>query len=172
MAILRKKIKSESSIPFGAIMYFYLTSAPPGWVICNGNYYSTDGTQSSPIKTDVCNTGTPNLIGRYPLGSTGSIGVPIDSGLPNITGAVERNQGYRIQSFEGAAVVSGAFKSSPLMNYQHTADYEGFVQGIKSLIFKASDSNSVYGKYDNDTNTELKNKVVPDSTRLLPCMKL
>ena len=74
-----EKLKSEieqsikalvSNIPKGAIMWFNLTSAPTGWVVCDGN------------------NGTPDLRGRYPLGAVSGIGTTVSAGLPNITGTI------------------------------------------------------------------------------------
>jgi len=130
-----------SILPSGAIMWFNLKSAPSGWVVCDGT------------------NGTPNLIGRYPLGSTSSIGAFVECGLPNITGgnkAVE-NQGY----FTGAFYQGGASGNSRCGDQDHAGPF---------LAFDASRSCAVYGKYRN--NAEFVNKVIPDSVRLLPCMKL
>ena len=165
MAIERKHIVPDI-FPSGAIMYFYRNSAPSGWVICDGKYHSEDGTQSSATKTDVCTRYAPNLIGRYPLGSTGSIGGQIASGLPNIEGKFRTEA--QVSGATGNAWYGGPFRPADAGNSHIESPVGG---GNKTgYTFNAKLANSVYGKYDD--NTEFKNKVIPDSTRLLPCMKL
>lgn len=63
-----KSTLQASLMPSGAIVWFgNRTTAPSGWVICDGQ------------------NGTPNLIGRYPLGATSNIGTVLNSGLPKAT---------------------------------------------------------------------------------------
>lgn len=124
-----------SGIPSGMICWFYLTSAPSGWKVCDGT------------------NGTPNLIGRYPLGATGSIGSTVEAGLPNITGTLFAliKEGYN---------TSGAFSGGETVNGM---DYQSSGTGTIPVSFDASRSSGVYGKSDT---------VTPPSVRLLPCMKI
>ena len=84
----------SSLLPSGAIVWFKRTTAPSGWAICNGT------------------NGTPNLIGKYPLGATSGIGGEVGAGLPNITGTCACVNG----------VVGGAFA---LGGYIQQADIYG-----------------------------------------------
>lgn len=120
-----------NAVPSGFVGWFNRETAPEGWVICDGT------------------NGTPNLIGRYPLGATDEIGSLVEAGLPNITGTtIGRNNGY----------ASGAFAIGGF-----SADaYEGTVPN-HVMTFDASRCSSIYG---NSTT------VTPPSTKLLPCMKL
>lgn len=125
----------SSMLPSGAIVWFgNRTTAPSGWAICNGT------------------NGTPNLIGRYPLGATSSIGSTVNAGLPNITGTAACVNN----------VASGAFSVG---SYIQQADIYGRWAEIRAYIanFDASKSNSIYGK---------SSTVTPPSVKLLPCMKL
>ena len=121
-------------LPSGSIVWFYgRTTAPSGWAICNGT------------------NGTPNLIGRYPLGATSDIGGLVEAGLPNITGTFGGNRYY---SATGAFVYTGS------THVRGSSRSGGAMEGVN---FNASRSSSVYG---NSTT------VTPPSTKLLPCMKL
>lgn len=141
-----EKLKSEieqsikalvSNIPKGAIMWFNLTSAPTGWVVCDGN------------------NGTPNLIGKYPLGANSSIGTAVAAGLPNIKGHVSPSVHVDDTNFSGAMYREETTGKRVTTDNQVTPRY--------AIMFDASRSNSIYG---NSTT------VTPPSVRLLPCMKL
>lgn len=128
-------------LPSGAVVWFDRTTAPTGWVVCNGQTY-TDSAGNT--KT------APNLIGRYPLGATSGIGGLVEAGLPNITGTFGGN---RYGSNSGAFynyVGKGVRGSGSSAN------------NIGQVSFSASRSNSVYGK---------STTVTPPSCKLLPCVK-
>lgn len=75
-------------VPSKAIMWFYIKNeeVPDGWVICDGRWYSVDGKQSSTTPNAICKIQTPNLIGKYALGSIKSeTGVEVDQKIPSIT---------------------------------------------------------------------------------------
>lgn len=143
MAFKRKKMFGLQSIldslrnallPSGAIVWFgNRTTAPDGWAICNGT------------------NGTPNLIGRYPLGATSDIGGLVEAGLPNITGNLGGN---RYGPINGAFADAG---STGVRGSGSSAD------NMRKISFDASRSSTVYGK---------STTVTPPSTKLLPCMKL
>ena len=115
-------------------MWFKLSSAPDGWVICDGS------------------NGTPNLIGKYPLGATSKIGSEVEAGLPNITG-------YAL-SLESIGNCGGAFGSKSNSASGVGANDWGYHQGID---FDASRCSKIYGK---------SSTVTPPSVKLLPCMKV
>ena len=151
-----QQIKQEAALPRGTVCWFYLTSAPVGWVICNGLYYNADGTKSNTIQTDECNIVTPDLIGRYARGGY-SIGTYLNSSLPNITGHFG---GLKNWGFSGAFVnPQGTGTDDPGNNKTcYTA---------RKVNFDANSSNAVYGR-----NATYPNEVIPESVVLLPCMKL
>ena len=121
-----------NAVPRGFVGWFNRETAPEGWTICDGT------------------NGTPNLIGRYPLGATDEIGSLVEAGLPNITGTF--NSTNENPSPSGALYSTGTRAGS-----QDTTEI-----GIQ-LGFDASRCSSIYG---NSTT------VTPPSTKLLPCMKL
>ena len=123
----------NSLLPSGAIVWFKRQTAPTGWAICDGT------------------NGTPNLIGRYPLGATSDIGGMVEAGLPNITGTFGGNRYYS---------ASGAFVYTGSTHVRGSSRSGGAMEGVK---FNASSSSSVYGK---------STTVTPPSVKLLPCMKL
>ena len=131
-----KQMIQNVAIPQGTIWWFHnRTTAPVGWVICDGN------------------NGTPNLIGRYPLGATSNIGSTVEAGLPNIYG----NTGYSSDT-GNAATFSGPFYKG---GSGWCCGWGGYVY-YSNILFDASRVSSIYG---NSTT------VTPPSVRLLPCMK-
>ena len=129
-----KEILQAALLPSGAIVWFNRTSAPSGWTICDGT------------------NGTPNLIGRYALGSKTNIGSLVEAGLPNITG---KFNGVQYNS------IGGAFSQNYNTGYELCGSKEHI--RIVTVSFNASNANTVYGN---------SNTVTPPSTKLLPCMKI
>ena len=170
MSFFKKRIgRTENTIPSGAIMWFYSSSAPAGWVICNGKYYSTDGSLSSATQTATCTVATPDLIYKYPIGATSNVGDTLEGGLPNINGWFE---GYEIGKSSASAF---KFSTNSPFYYAGSGTQDGTTSrsGTNARIgFNANLANTTYGRYDNVTDTNLKNKVIPPSVKLLPCMKL
>lgn len=123
-----------SMLPRGTVCWFYLTEVPYGWRLCDGT------------------NGTPNLIGRYAVGSISNIGQEVAAGLPNITGT------FGTLAYQ--KIATGAFKQ--LVANVYPIEHSGNSKG-QSVSFDASRSSSVYGK---------SATVTPPSTKLLPCMKL
>ena len=127
-----RQFAQNVAVPSGAILYFNRTTAPTGWVVCDGT------------------NGTPNLIGRYPRGSSSDIGKEVAAGLPDITG-----------TFVGHNVTpTGAFYKAEGSYWHGNRNNNG---DKSKIYFAASESNSIYGNSDT---------VTPPSTNLLPCMKL
>ena len=150
MAFKRKKLFGidsliqsvlRASLPSGFVGWFDLTTAPDGWVICNGQKY----TDSSGVERTA-----PNLIGRYPLGATSDIGGLVEAGLPNITGNFGGN---RYGTIDGAFADAGG---------THVRGSSSSADNMRKISFNASRSSSVYGK---------STTVTPPSTKLLPCIK-
>ena len=168
-------------VPSKSIMWFYIKNEeiPDGWVVCDGKWYSKDGRQSSTSRTSVCTIPTPNLIGKYVLSSIKSeVGNVIEQGLPNITGQLDTISSRTIGSHIGTdddpitytpTEDTGAFSSSS-DDEQLKTEESTPTSSMGNISFDASKSNPVYGKYDQ--NSEFKDKVIPPSVKLLPCMKL
>lgn len=135
----------DSSIPSGMICWFYKSSAPEGYVICNGKWYSPDGSESSDTETETCTIATPNLIGRYPLGSTDNIGTTLNSGLPKASTDALGSLGG---GWEGN--LGGHYLAAAISNSGNNAP-------TPTITFE---------------NTEVSTFVRPPSVKLLPCMKL
>lgn len=132
----------SSLMPRYAIMWFFGNTAPSGWVVCNGYYYSEDGSQSSTTKTTTCTIKTPNMIGVYPLGATSSIGTRLKSGLPKAT----------VTNVSG--ITGGGWEGN---------------RGGHYLAVKADSSKTPSVSFaDTDETTFVR----PPSINLLPCMKL
>ena len=141
-----QQAKQEAALPYGTICWFNLPSAPAGWAVC-------DGTQ-----------GTPDLIGRYALGSNSKIGTDVAAGLPNITGMISVDNKDSIDYYN----VAGSFtKDDPGFGEDVTASArvgdDGNADFAFPIYFNANLSNGIYGN---------SNTVTPPSVRLLPCMKL
>lgn len=132
-----KQMMQNSSIPQGTIWWFHgRTTAPDGWAICDGE------------------NGTPDLIGRYPLGAKTRIGRKVSAGLPNIVGTIASLQ-------NGGTNTTGAFSTD---NDTSSSRYDGAGAGFGfEYNFDASRCDDIYGN---------SSTVTPPSVRLLPCMKL
>lgn len=134
----------NSLLPSGAIVWFNLPNPPSGWVVC-------DGTNE-----------TPNLIGRYPLGATSSIGSTVEAGLPNIEG---RYSDW-VSNVRADGLAGAFYKAEYGQQNEHCKHENGYVSAgdvQQYALFSASRSNPIYGN---------SNTVTPPSVKLLPCMKL
>ena len=125
-----------SMLPSGTVCWFYLTEVPHGWKLCDGT------------------NGTPNLIGRYPLGAISNIGQTVEAGLPNIKGTFCANTTGRGYASNGVAISK---------YYNTNMKYGG--NDAWGIVYEldASRCDEIYG------NSET---VTPPSTKLLPCMKI
>lgn len=141
LPISKKDIMSllNSFIPKGMIAWFDLDEPPDGWEVCDGT------------------NGTPNLIGRYPLGATSGIGSTVAAGLPNIGGS------FYTSRRAGSAGADGAFAEAGSSSVNYWA-YNNMATESKTfpISFSAALSNSIYGNSDT---------VTPPSVKLLPCRK-
>lgn len=148
--------------PSGMIAWFNLSSAPDGWVICDGRSY---------VDSKGVTRTAPNLINKYTIGSKTSdeIGTAIQQNLPNITGEVSSIVAH------GTTWTGAFWKSDGVAhdNYDNAreadAAHRGDTAPRKRLTFNAHNSYSTYGYYG--SNSKYYNKVIPDSVRLLPCIK-
>lgn len=132
---IKQEVKQEAALPRGTVCWFCLPSAPEGWAVCDGT------------------NGTPDLIGRYAVGSKTDIGTTLDPQLPNVTGQFS----YQYAAITGASGVFTQIGKSGTYASSHNRGGNG------TVTFSLGAANSYY--VDNGT-------VRPASTVLLPCMKL
>lgn len=163
-AVNLKQLNSVSTL-VGTIIWYAGTSAPEGYLICNGANVSrttyADLFNVIGVKYGAGNSTTtftlPNLISKFAEGATVA-GTYKSAGLPNITGS---------QAFSGTdpdtlkATASGAFSRTLADGAGNGHDYT--VDNSKvTYSFDASRSSSIYG---NSTTVQ------PASLTLLPCIK-
>ena len=145
--------KAAATLPAGTILPYAGKIVPPGFFWCNDstfdeelypNLYSALGTNKLPDLRDrtIWGANTADDVGKY-----------LEDGLPNVSG--------KSWVYGGIGAYSGAFASSPVTSNREgqrvsTGAYGG------DLIFKASDSNSIYGK---------TTKIQPKSTVFLIIIK-
>lgn len=147
----------------GEIKWFAGTSAPAGYLVCDGSKVSrtTYSKLYAAIGTtwgagDGSSTFTlPNLIGRVAWGASNGGGY-LEAGLPNITGHISQAYyGY------GAWGVSGAFTNAYFEGSATRGGGGGNPQNI-SFDFNAAASNGIYGK---------SSTVQPPAAKLIPIIK-
>lgn len=173
MSFTRKVLKMDTIpevirsalFPSGFIAWFNRTSAPNGWVICNGKWYSADGLQSSDTETSTCTIKSPNLIGKYALGATSDIGDSVAAGLPSFDGTFTIGNGKHIHS--GLVNIQG-------WGTPDTESPRGYrVTGGKTVTNADGEhTHTVSVTYPADSIYGSSDTVTPPSVKLLPCMKL
>ena len=147
----------------GTIIYYGYSSAPTGWLICDGSAISrtTYSALFSAIGTtfgsgDGSTTfNLPDLIDRFPQGNT-TVGTEKDAGLPNIEGAITcvSRRGDNIAA-------TGAFQTEADSSGNGGVNAGSNIVG-SNVYFDASRSNSIYG------NSTI---VQPPALTLLPIIK-
>lgn len=159
-------VGSNESVPVGSIIWSARTTAPAGYLICDGTAVSrtTYADLFAAIGTKY-GTGNgsstfnlPNLIDKFPQGSqTANVGTAIAAGLPNIKGdftPYTEAPGYQHDAPVGAFYVVNAT--------QKGFGNDGTDNDNERIGFDASRSNAIYGK---------SNTVQPPALKLLPCIK-
>lgn len=143
----------------GSIAFFAQADAPTNWLVADGRAVSR--TTYSDLFSAIGTTygagngsstfNLPNLMGRVAWGAS-TPGEALQAGLPDIigaTGADDRMDGGHI---------SGAFRRGADVDTGSTGSGMGFL-----LEFKASNSNSIYGR---------SSTVQPPALKLLPCIHI
>lgn len=152
-SIYKEKIKqlilsligNTSCVPRGFVGWFHLTEAPEGWVICDGSTITLE---------DGSTITTPNLIGRYPLGSIDEIGNTVEAGLPPFDGVMYTHT-------HGTANINDTDDTNrPIAT---KIDFDATNDSHREPVVFQPTAGGVYGSSDT---------VTPPSTKLLPCMKL
>lgn len=136
--------KYFSNAPIGVIQAFSGTTAPHGYLLCNGASYKVAdypdlyAVIGNTYGGDTENFNVPNLVDKFIEGSTTS-GTEKEAGLPNITGS------FVPWAYQNSLNPSGAFSQS----YTNVSAYDAYGANKGSQInFNASQSNSIYGNSD------------------------
>ena len=138
------------SCPVGTILSGLYTTAPDGFLLCNGqevaiaDYFELYTVIGSLAECQSENEGmfkVPDLRGRFLEGANGNLGKRIEAGLPNITGNLNSIMTDSGGSFSGAFYYNG----KPRTRGWQGNDYDE----IRHIGFDASRlPNSIYGKSD------------------------
>ena len=135
------------SCPVGTIMCGLYSSAPTGFLLCNGQEVSISdyqGLYSEIGSLDCCKSSNagmfklPNLQDRVLQGANKNLGTMKEAGLPNITADMNSMMTDAGGSFSGAIYVK---------NIPRVRGWSGMdANEIRSLRFDASRSSSIYGR--------------------------
>ena len=141
------------SCPVGTIMSGLYSSAPTGFLLCNGQevaiadypeLYAVIGSLECCQSKNEGMFKIPDLMGRFLEGANGNLGTVKEAGLPNITGSFNSAiDEYRVN---GKISAKGAFTGSTGLP-DGTATGSNCVRETV-MSFNASLSNSIYGKSD------------------------
>ena len=139
--------KTVESCPVGTIMCGLYSSAPTGFLLCNGQEVSISdyqGLYSEIGSLDCCKSSNagmfklPNLQDRVLQGANKNLGTMKEAGLPNITADMNSMMTDGGGSFSGAIYVK---------NIPRVRGWSGMdANEIRSLRFDASRSSSIYGR--------------------------
>ena len=135
--------KTVESCPVGTIMSGLYSSAPTGFLLCNGQEVSISDYQAlySVIGSlDCCKSSNagmfklPDLRCRFLEGANGNLGELIEAGLPNIIGEVKNND----PSYGSIQMVNPKFKGAFSGKFHGNAGWSGSVFGCHTLEIDAS----------------------------------
>lgn len=144
----------SGGFPVGFLALYAGGNVPDGWFRCDGSTVANMQTNYPKLYAVLGTNVLPNYSGRYPLGATADINSLVEGGLPNIEGKVTDNA-YVGQSTN----FSSAFKSSTIDGHKTNIvwnDANNQWSKFGNLVFKASDSNAVYGKSTTVTPPSVK----------------
>ena len=149
------------TIPAGTILQGLYTTAPSGFLLCNGQevaitefpiLYNIIGTLEGCQSENEGMFKVPDLRGRFLEGANGNLGKRIEAGLPNIEGEVGYIKPISVGNYErGINHAKGCFGKSknivtdpPAVISESTSitDKEGLT-GV--VVLDANDSNPIYG---------------------------
>lgn len=153
---------SVYSLPIGSIIPFGGVILPTGFLLCDGqavsktkyvelykivgNLYGESGSEDTFL--------LPDLRDKFVQGANGNLGTTKEAGLPNITGEVGYIKSIGDGSYwQGININTGVFKSSQQTvrtspTATTAAESTSHSQPPSTVVFKASDSNSIYGNSD------------------------
>lgn len=153
-----------SMIPVGMVCHFMRSTAPAGFLVCDGTSVNRaaypDLADAMGVPSSAVTFQLPNLIGRFVEGATVA-GVIKEAGLPNIEGSFgNADEGDSGTERICHSAMSGAFTTEANGPYTG-ADAQAYPDRYK-IVFRASLYNSIYG---NSTTVQ------PPSVTALPCIK-
>ena len=149
-------------VPVGTIISYTSTIPPTGFLICDGSeiskteyadLYKVIGNKFG-TATDTTKFKLPDLRDKFVQGANDNLGTNKEAGLPDLSGQVGYIKSVREGSYwQGININTGVFKSSQqTVNTSPTAttaaESTSNHQPPSTIVFKASDSNSIYGNSD------------------------
>ena len=154
-AEFRVRDKNEDRVPTGIVQFFAGSSAPKGWLVCDGSAVSrTEYDELFEVIGTTYGAGDgsttfnlPNLIDSFAEGGK-NVGTKKEAGLPNIEGNIGIGANWNPT---GAIYLSSEWQKRASPGYS-----------AQLLAFDASRSNPIYGSSDT---------VQPPSLVLLPIIK-
>ena len=139
------------SCPVGTILSGLYTTAPDGFLLCNGqevaiaDYFELYTVIGSLAECQSENEGmfkVPDLRNRFLEGADGNLGNRIEAGLPNITGYFMIRENYFVPNEQKNGALSGEITSiSGYGSFTVTGSVNPCI-----IRFNAADSNPIYGK--------------------------
>lgn len=153
---------SVYTVPIGTILSYSATTPPVGFLVCDGSevsktdyadLYSVIGDLYGKC-TDTSKFKLPDLRDKFVQGANGNLGTSKDAGLPDLSGQVGYIKSIGDGSYwQGININTGVFKSSQqTVKTSPTAatasESTSHSQPPSTVVFKASDSNSIYGNSD------------------------
>ena len=164
---VKQAMDASSSLPTGSVIWYAGTSAPSGFLICNGsdvsrstyaNLFSVIGTKYGDGNGSSTFT-LPNGDERFIEGTTDAskVGQYVEAGLPNITGTYEAQELYWWESTPTATGCFWLCDSSATIGASRGSDVD-----MSGIGFDANRSNPIFGR---------STTVQPLALTLLPCIK-
>ncbi len=179
------KFNSIQAIPTGMVAFFHASSAPSGWLLCNGGevsqssypalYRAIGSTYGSASSGKFR---LPNLLDKFIQGASSSIGSSVPAGLPDLNGALAKHYHGIKEMRDANDTTSGGVS----MIYQKQGQKYGapagarFTDGYggwdKRDSFYGGERTlqqiTAYAKMEGVSATQ---RVQPPSLKLLPCIK-
>ena len=138
----------------GDIKLYAGSNVPNGWFRCDGSTIANMATNYPKLYAVLGTNVLPNYSDRVPMGASSGINTAVEAGLPNIEGTATDN------AYVGnSSNFSSAFKSSTVRTEKtNLVNNDKNNQWSKwgGLVFKASDSNAIYGKSTTVTPPSVK----------------
>ena len=157
---LDSNITLISSAPIGTVLSFAGSTAPYGYLICNGQEVSrTDYSDLYKVIGTTYGEGDrettfniPNLVDKFIQGSTIS-GTEKEAGLPNITGSITKTttgtgDNFLADNTASGLSINGALSIKQYKTVKSMANGEESYSSPASIDFDASKSDSIYGNSD------------------------
>ena len=153
---------SVYAVPIGTILSYASATLPVGFLVCDGSevskttysdLYSVIGDLYGEC-TDTSKFKLPDLRDKFVQGANGNLGTSKDAGLPDLSGQVGYIKSIGDGSYwQGINMNTGVFKSSQQTvktspTATTAAESTSHSQPPSTVVFKASDSNSIYGNSD------------------------